>query len=280
MRSGRNSGSREGEANSSQDEIRKRNRGSGTGTLKVVGLGPGSLQYLAPRALEVLSQAQVIVGYKTYIGLLPPSMVKSKKVISTGMRGEIERCKEAIESAYKGMDTVVVSSGDPGIYGMAGLILEMLAHKGLTDALEVEIIPGIPALCAAAALLGAPLMNDFTCISLSDLLTPWEVIEKRVKAALEGDFVLVLYNPRSKKRYGHLDRVLELVRAAYGPQTPVGVVRNAMRKDQGIHVCRVSQFDTSVVDMLSIVVVGNSTTCIEAGKMITPRGYMNKYGMR
>jgi len=246
----------------------------------VVGLGPGSLQYLAPRALEVLNEAQVIVGYKTYIGLLPSSMVRNKKLISTGMKGEIERCKKAIESAYKGMDTAVVSSGDPGIYGMAGLILEMLAHRDLADELEVEIIPGIPALCAAAALLGAPLMNDFTCISLSDLLTPWAVIEKRVQAALGGDFVLVLYNPRSKKRYDHLDRVLELVTAAYGPQTPVGVVRNAMRKGQGIQVCRVAEFDTSVVDMLSIVVVGNSTTCIEAGKMITPRGYTDKYEMR
>ena len=168
--------------------------------MRVVGLGPGSPEYLAPKAREVLERAEVIIGYKGYIKLIDSDLLQGKEIIATGMTQELDRCHAAIDSSLKGKSTAVVCSGDPGIYGMAGLILELLETRGCHAEIDVEIIPGIPALTAAAALLGAPLMHDFAVISLSDLLTPWEIIEKRIGAALEADFVLVLYNPRSKKR--------------------------------------------------------------------------------
>jgi precorrin-3B C17-methyltransferase len=184
----------------------------------------------------------------------------------------------AIEQVLNGRDTAVVSSGDSGIYGMAGLILELLADEGLLDAVEVEVIPGVPALAAAAALLGAPIMHDFAVISLSDLMTPWELIEKRVEAAAGADFVLVIYNPKSKKRAWQLGRVRELVLRHRAGDTPVGIVKNAARNGESVRVTTLSRLDESGVDMLSILLVGNSRTRILGDKMVTPRGYLEKYG--
>jgi precorrin-3B C17-methyltransferase len=243
----------------------------------VVSLGPGDPQYLAPRATLALAEAEVIVGYKTYMDLIDSKLMVGKETISTGMTGEIRRCQMAIEKVLGGKNTAVVSSGDAGIYGMAGLVLELLAEQGLSDKVEVDVIPGIPALSAAAALLGAPLMHDFAAISLSDLMTPWEVIQSRLEAAAMADFVLVIYNPRSKKRDWQLGRALNLICKHRGDDTPVGVVKNAMRTGQSIQITRLSDLDESHVDMLTILVVGNSTTRISAGKMITPRGYLEKY---
>lgn len=220
------------------------------------------------------------MGYDTYMGLLDPHLLKGKETISTGMRKEMERCRTAIEKAMEGKETAVVSSGDAGIYGMAGLVLELLDEAHLLGKIEVEIIPGIPALAAAAALLGAPLMHDFAVLSLSDLLTPWEVICSRIEAAAKADYVIVLYNPRSKRRNWQLQRVKEILLTLRNGSTPVGIVKSAMREGQWAKVTTLSDLDESQADMLSILVVGNSRTRVRVGKMVTPRGYQQKYGSR
>ena len=224
-----------------------------------------------------LEKSEVVVGYRTYVGLIDPDLLKGKETISTGMRGEIHRCKIAIEKTLEGRYTALVSSGDAGIYGMAGLVLELLAENELMERVEFEIIPGIPALSAAAALLGAPLMHDFAVISLSDLMTPWEEIQARVEAAAKADFVIVIYNPRSRKRDWQLGRVRDLIMGCRGGSTPVGIVRNAAREGEAVEITTLSRLDDSRVDMLSILLVGNSRTRVIGNKMITPRGYLEKY---
>jgi precorrin-3B C17-methyltransferase len=219
----------------------------------------------------------VIVGYKTYIDLVDPHVLQGKTIVSTGMTREVDRCQKAIDHALAGDRTALVSSGDAGIYGMAGLVYELLEKRGCLDQMEVEVVPGIPALAAAAALLGAPLMHDFAVVSLSDLLTPWPVIRSRIEAAAKADFSIVIYNPRSKKRDWQLGEALGLIRQHRRENTPVGVVRNAMRRDQSVLVTTISDLDTARVDMLTILVVGNSQTKTVRDKMITPRGYMEKY---
>jgi len=249
------------------------------GKLTVVGLGPGDPSLTAPKTSQALSQARAVAGYSTYLDLIPAGLLQGKRIISTGMTGEVARCGQAIDSALNGEDTVVVSGGDAGVYGMAGLVLELLEARGLLDAVDFEVVPGIPALTGAAALLGAPLTHDFACVSLSDLLTPWEVIEKRLAAAAEADFVLVLYNPRSKRRPHLLARALEVVGESRSPGTPVGIVRQAWREGQSATVSTLADTDPQVVDMLTIVIVGNSQTRMAGGRMLTPRGYAGKYGM-
>ncbi len=228
-------------------------------------------------AHEALEWAQVVVGYKTYISLIE-GLIEGKRVISTGMRGEIDRCKQAIKSALAGERTVVVCSGDSGIYGLSGLILELLDRDGVVDKVTVEIIPGIPAFVAASSLLGAPLMHDFVCISLSDLLTPWDIIEERIRAAGRGDFVVVLYNPRSRKRKWQLSRCLEILREYRDGSTVVGIVQNAMREGENTHIVHLGEVDVNMVDMFTILIVGNSSTYVIGNKMVTSRGYMEKYG--
>ena len=247
--------------------------------MSVIGLGPGDVSLLAPLAAGVLSRAGAVVGYTGYIDSLPPWMLAGKNVVATGMTGEVARCERAVESALAGVDTAVVSSGDAGVYGMAGLLLELLEKRALLGRIDFEVIPGIPALCAAAALLGAPLTHDFAVISLSNLLTPWEVIIRRVEAAAAADFVIVLYNPRSKRRDGQLREALDVVRRARGEAVPVGLVRQAFREGQTAGVCPLGAFDPGGVDMLSIVIVGNSMTRIAGGRMLTPRGYAEKYDL-
>lgn len=253
--------------------------GCGYGKLTIVSLGPGDPRYLAPKARTALMRAEVIVGYKTYIDLIESELLVGKEIISTGMMKEIIRSQTAIDRACQGKDTAVVSSGDAGIYGMAGLVLELLAEQGLIGDVKVEVIPGISALSAAAALLGAPLMHDFAVISLSDLMIPWEVIRQRVEAAVKADFVLVIYNPKSKKRNWQLEEVRELIRKYRGDHMPVGIVRNAMRQGQSVEITTLSHLDVKGVDMLSILVVGNSRTRLIEGKMVTSRGYMEMYGI-
>ena len=217
--------------------------------------------------------ARVIVGYRTYMRLIEPSVLEGKETIETGMTDEVRRCQMAVEKILEGKDTAVVSSGDAGIYGMAGLVLQIMAEEDLLNKAEVEVIPGIPALSAAASLLGAPLMHDFAVISLSDLLTPWEAIQSRVEVAAKTDFVIVLYNPRSKKRTRQLDKALEVISEHRGGETPVGLVKNAMREGQSVQMTTLSRLDKSKVDMLSILLVGNSRTQIIGNTMVTPRGY-------
>lgn len=196
----------------------------------------------------------------------------------TGMTRELDRARQAVAAAAAGRSVAVVSSGDAGVYGMAGLVLEVLEEAGLLAAIDCQVVPGVPALAAAAALLGAPLGHDFAVVSLSDLLTPWEVIENRLAAAAGADFILVLYNPRSRRRDWQLPQALRIIAAARPPETPVGVVRNAYREEQSVWTGHLDGLDPDRVDMLSIVLVGNRSTRLSGAKMITPRGYFAKYG--
>jgi len=254
-----------------------------SGRITVIGLGPGDAALLPPLAHAALLRSQAIVGYKAYIELLEPDLLAGRQVLSTGMTGEVERCNAAIDLARSGVETAVVSSGDPGVYAMAGLVLELVEARGLGPELEVEVVPGIPALCAAAALLGAPLMHDFAVVSLSDLLTPWEVIERRVSAAAGADFVIVLYNPRSGRRKDHLPRALSAIARHRPGMTPVGLVKRAYRPGQEVVLTSLDELDPEAVDMQSILVVGNGSTRAVAGpagpRMLTPRGYAGKYGL-
>jgi len=189
------------------------------------------------------------------------------------MRREIERCETAIKYAREGEVVSLISSGDPGIYGMAGPVFEILNEENTESDLEVEIVPGISAAQAAASLAGAPLMNDYAVISLSDLMTPWEVIEKRLKAAAEGDFVIVLYNPKSKKRTEQILRAKEIILNTRSQSLPVAIVENAYRENQKIVHTDINSFTGCEIGMLSVVIIGNSQTVFEKGKMVTARGY-------
>lgn len=224
------------------------------------------------RALKALEQAEVIVGYHTYIDLIS-DRIGGREVVSTGMTRELERCRQAVQLALAGRRVAVVSSGDPGVYGMAGLVLEVL-HQAAPDLrLPVDIIPGVTAATAAAASLGAPLMHDFAVISLSDRLTPWDLIARRLELAARGDFVTVLYNPRSRGRQEHLHLAREIFLSCRPPDTPVGVVRNSGRDGEEIWITSLDEFAGLPVDMLATVIIGNSQTRVLGGRMVTPRGY-------
>ncbi len=215
------------------------------------------------------------MGYRTYLDLID-KLTGDKEVLSSGMRQEVERCTRAVELARSGRRVAVVCSGDPGIYAMAGLVFEILKEScGLTP--DIEIIPGVPALSACAALLGAPLMHDFAAVSLSDLLTPWEVIEKRIEAAASADFVIVIYNPKSRARQSQINRARDIVLRFRPPRTPAGIVRAASRGNEGIIITALKDLPVDEIDMQSTVVIGNSRTFTWNGRMVTPRGYGNKY---
>ncbi|MBQ7738043.1 MAG: precorrin-3B C(17)-methyltransferase [Desulfovibrionaceae bacterium] len=242
-------------------------------SLYVVGIGPGSSDLLPSMAIAALNRSKTIVGYSRYIELLPPNLTRGKNILSLGMRKEKDRCCLAIESALNGSPTSIISSGDAGIYAMAGLIIELLEQKDLISKLNLAIIPGIPALCAAAALLGAPLMHDFAVISLSDLLTPWSKIKDRLAKAAQADFVLVIYNPKSKGRPDYLKEALKIISQFREPSCPVGIVRNAYRSNQWRKIATINDFDPNLADMLSLIIVGNSETRQVSQYMLTPRGY-------
>ncbi|MCC8374920.1 MULTISPECIES: precorrin-3B C(17)-methyltransferase [Photorhabdus] len=238
--------------------------------LTVIGIGPGNESMMTQEAIEAIREAEIIVGYKTYTHLVK-HLTMDKEVIKTGMCKEIERCQKAIDLALSGRKVALISSGDAGIYGMAGLVLELVCQQQCE--LEVKLVAGITASIAAASLLGAPLMHDFCHISLSDLLTPWPMIEKRIIAAAQADFVICFYNPRSRGREGHLAKAFDLMRPWKAAQTPVGVVKAAGRKKQDKWITTFGEMDFSPVDMTSLVIVGNQTTYCRDGLMITPRGY-------
>ncbi len=249
------------------------------GKLYIVGIGPGSAEYITPRAIKAIHDADVIVGYDTYIDLVR-NLISGKEIFSTGMTKEIDRCAKAVDLALSGKKVAVISGGDPGIYAMAGLVFEILKNAvgayGDTPLPVVEIVPGISALNAAASRLGAPLMHDFASISLSDRLTPWELIEKRLDAAASADFVIVLYNPKSRGRVGHLDRAVEIISKYRKPETPVGIVKAAMREGEQMTVSDLAGVLDADVDMQTTVIIGNSKTYIWNGRIITPRGYESK----
>ena len=248
------------------------------GKITVIGIGPGSLLDMTPRAREAISQAQVVAGYNTYIRLVEP-LLADKKVIGTAMMQEIDRCRMAVDEAAQGQDTVVVSSGDSGVYGMAGLVLELVLQRPAAERPEFGgIIAGVSAVNAAASVLGAPLMHDFAVISLSNLLTPWELILKRVRMAAEGDFVTALYNPKSKKRVQNIEEVREIMLKYRDPATPVGIVTAASRDGEQKVISTLQDFTQQEINMFSMVIIGNSQTYVKDGWMITPRGYENKEG--
>ncbi len=236
----------------------------------MVGIGPGSQEHMSFRAIEVLENSDCIIGYKTYINLIK-ELVEDKELISSGMRSEIDRATLAVEKAKSGNVVSVISSGDPGVYGMAGLVLEVVGNSN--DRVPVEVVPGIPAENAAAALLGAPLMHDHVTISLSDLLTPWDVIEKRLKLAAEGDFVVVLYNPKSSERKWQIEKTLEIMLSRKSADTPVGIVKSAMRKKQNLIITKLDQVLDHPIDMTTVLIIGNSTTFVFDNNMVTKRGY-------
>jgi precorrin-3B C17-methyltransferase len=214
------------------------------------------------------------VGYEKYIDLIKP-LCSGKVIIASGMGQEIDRCEAALREALLGRTVSLVSSGDAGIYGMAGLVLEIAQKKGIEYPQAIEVIPGMPAFVAAAALAGAPLMNDFACISLSDLMNDWEKIEKRLEAAAAGDFVACLYNPRSGNRTGHVEKARDIFLRHRSPATPAAIVRNAFREGQCCHITTLESLLTHDIDMLSIIILGNSETVRAGTWMLTQRGYLN-----
>ena len=250
------------------------------GKLTVIGIGPGSLSDMTLRAREAIEAADAVVGYHTYIRLIEDLLSsggREKKVIGTGMMQEIERCRMAVDEAAAGLDTVVVSSGDAGIYGMAGLVLELLLQREADSRPAFGgVITGVSAVSAAASVLGAPLMHDFAVISLSDLLTPWERIRKRVEMAAAGDFVIALYNPKSKKRVRNIEEVQEILLRHRAPKTPVGIVTDASREKERKILSTLADFTKEEITMTSLVIIGNSQTRVKEGYMITPRGYEKK----
>ena len=238
----------------------------------------------------MLRSAECVVGYGLYLDLIQ-ELVAGKETLRSGMMKEVARVEAAIAAAMSGKACAVVSSGDPGIYAMAGLVFETCRAKnirlrplGRTDgpaaeppALEVEVVPGIPALCAGAALLGAPLTHDFAVVSLSDLLTPWEVIAKRLEAAARADFVIVIYNPKSRKRTWQLEAARSIIQAHRSPDTPVGVVTGAMRPNQDVRIVPLAALNEAHVDMQTTLFVGSRASNRYLDFMFTPRGYSDKY---
>lgn len=248
---------------------------SGTGKLYLVGLGPGGLEHLTPAAQDALGQADSVVGYGPYVEQVGP-LVQGKNLVTMDLGQELERAAKAVDLAYAGHQVAVVSSGDTGIYGMAGPVFRVLVDRGWDgENPPLEVLPGISAMQAAAAILGSPLMQDFCAISLSDLLTPWDTIVRRLEAAAHGDFVVALYNPRSRKRNQQLQEARSILLGHRSGETPVGIVRDAFRPGQGVNLTDLEHLIEHMdsVDMVTVVLIGNSTSFVHQGRMVTPRGY-------
>ena len=256
-----------------------------TGSIIVAGLGPGGAEDITPAVTDALRQADAVVGYKYYLPFAEPYLRPDCERVDTGMRRERERAEIAFGLAGEGKRVVVISSGDAGIYGMAPLLYEMKRERqqagGNSDSLQaadipVTVLPGISAFQKAAALLGAPIGHDLCLISLSDLMTPWERIERRIKAAADGDFVTAVYNPKSRERYWQLYRLKELFLAVRSSDTPVGYVKQAGRKGQQVSITTLGDLDPEAIDMFTVVIIGNSQTYACDGRMVTPRGYYSE----
>ncbi|MDD4160822.1 MAG: precorrin-3B C(17)-methyltransferase [Synergistaceae bacterium] len=234
----------------------------------VIGLGPGGPEQITPRALAALEKCDIIVGYKTYIELIKPLFDGRKELVSSSMKKERERCEEVLSLSLSGHTVGLISSGDPGIYGMAGIMLEVAQDKA-----DIEIISGITAAASSAAILGAPIMHDFAVVSLSDLLTPWEQIEKRLIAAADADFVICIYNPVSHGRPDHLARAAEILMKKLPADRIAGWVRNAGRDEENYGLTTLASLPEAPIDMFCTVIIGNSNTRAVCGRMVTPRGY-------
>jgi precorrin-3B C17-methyltransferase len=242
------------------------------GEVFVIGIGPGRRDLMTPQAAEAIRRAEVVIGYVGYFAWVD-DLVGNKERVALPLGQERERASAALEHAGQGRRVAVVCSGDPGIYAMAGLVMETLQGVPEDAWPEITVVPGVSALNAAAALLGAPLGHDFAVVSLSDLLTPWEIIEKRLAAAAEGDFVLALFNPRSRQRDWQLARAREIMLQQRAGETPVGIVHNAFRPGQTVGLTTLADLKTDEVDIFTIVIIGNSTSRLVGPYMVTPRGY-------
>lgn len=242
------------------------------GKVYVVGIGPGGAEQITPQAREAMARADVLCGYTVYIDLVQP-LFPEKEVYTTPMTQERERCRWAMEAARAGRNAAMLCSGDAGVYGMAGPLLQLCPEF---PEVEVEVVPGITAALSGAAVLGAPLMHDFCVISLSDLLTPWETIEKRLLCAARGNFSICLYNPSSKKRADYLRRACGILLREKGPETVCGWVRNIGREGQESRLLTLGELQEEAVDMFTTVFVGSSATRAVCGRMVTPRGYEGK----
>ena len=248
------------------------------GILYVVGIGPGAQDHATPAALKAIAESQLVVGYSTYIKLVR-HLLEGKEIIKTGMTEEIGRARAAIERARDGATVSLISSGDAGVYGMAGLVFQVLKEMGWKrgDSPELRLIPGMTALNSCASLVGAPLVHDSCSISLSDLLTPWSVIEKRIEAAASADFVIGLYNPASGRRTRQIVDAQAIIRRHREGNTPVALVKSAYRDMQQVVLTDLDNFLDYEIGMLTTVIIGSSNTFMFEGYMVTPRGYTNKY---
>ncbi len=251
------------------------------GSIFVIGFGPGAAEHLTPAARTAIESCDVCIGYRTYIDLVRP-LLKGKRIVATGVTEEIDRGRKALQLAREGLRVAVVSSGDSGVYGMAGLIYEVLESNGWDPAdpdVEVQVVPGITAACAVGAILGGPLNHDFCSVSLSTLLTPWEAIERRLTAAAEADFVCALYNPKSARRDWQLVRAQEIFLRHRAPGTPVGVVKSAWREGETVVRTTLERMTEHPIGMLTTLIIGNSQTYYFKHLMVTPRGYRGKYDL-
>ncbi|MFS0645799.1 precorrin-3B C(17)-methyltransferase [Siminovitchia sp. 179-K 8D1 HS] len=248
------------------------------GKLLIVGFGPGHFEHITARAKEAIQESDLIIGYKTYVNLIK-GLLTDQEIVSTGMTEEVSRAQEAVRQAESGRKVAVISSGDAGVYGMAGLVYEVLMEKGWKEetGVGIEIIPGISAINSCASLLGAPIMHDACTISLSDHLTPWDLIAKRLDAAGQADFVIALYNPKSGRRTRQIVEAQRILLQYRSPETPVGLVKSAYRERQNVILTNLENMLNHDIGMLTTVIIGNSTTKVYDGKMITPRGYQRKY---
>ncbi|OKP92177.1 precorrin-3B C(17)-methyltransferase [Paenibacillus sp. P32E] len=250
------------------------------GKLLIIGFGPGAMEHITGRALTVLEESEAVIGYSTYVDLIRP-LLRHQEVVGTGMTEEVSRAQEAVRRAEAGQTIAVISSGDAGVYGMAGLVYEVLIERGWTPdtGVKVEVIPGISAIQSCSSLLGAPIMHDSCTISLSDHLTPWESIAARVEAAGAADFVIAFYNPRSGKRTRQIEEARQILLRYRDPATPVGIVKSAYRDRQQTIVTTLQDMLNHEIGMLSTVIVGNSATIVYEGLLVTPRGYGRKYSL-
>lgn len=248
------------------------------GILYVVGIGPGAEAHATPAALKAIAESQLVVGYTTYIKLVR-HLLEGKEIVKTGMTEEIGRARAAIARAREGATVALISSGDAGVYGMAGLVFQVLKEMGWKrgDSPELRIIPGVTALNSCASLVGAPLVHDFCSISLSDLLTPWAVIARRIEAAAGADFVIGLYNPASGRRTQQIVDAQAIIRRHREASTPVALVKSAYRNMEHVVLTDLDNFLEYEIGMLTTVLVGSSNTFMFEGYMVTPRGYTNKY---
>ena len=246
---------------------------SKNGKIYIVGIGPGKKPDMTFKAYEAMESSDIIVGYKTYTDLVK-KYFSSTEIKSSSMMKEVDRCIEVLELAKTGKNVALISSGDAGVYGMAGIMYEVI---GENDDVEVEVIAGVTATNAAAAIVGAPIMHDYVTISLSNLLTDWELIKRRLELAAQGDFIVSLYNPKSRGRTTQIAKAQQIMLKYKSKDTPVAIVRNAGRENEEYEITTLENMLDFEINMLTIVLIGNSNTYVKNGKMITPRGYEKKY---